>query len=502
MELHGILGTHVKGKISRYIYGHFAEHLGRCIYDGVWVGETSSIPNIEGLRKDVIDALKEIKIPVIRWPGGCFADEYHWRNGIGPRAQRPKTVNTHWGGVVENNHFGTHEFFRLCELTGAEPYICGNVGSGTPQEMTEWLEYIKYAGESSLANVRRENGREEPFPLTFFGIGNENWGCGGAMRAEYYADLYRRFHVYCRDFGEKPLYRIACGANVDDYEWTRTLMKNVRNMQQQCAPQWMNGLSLHHYSIYQKKQGSNGSAIDFDVDEYYGTLAAAMKMKKLLRVHCAIMEQYDPCKNVGLIVDEWGTWYDVEPGTHPGFLFQQNTMRDALVAALTLNIFNHYCDRVYMANIAQMVNVLQSVVLTEGETLIKTPTFHVFRMFAKHQDAELCDLHIEEKIIEDSHAIGHTALPVISHSASRTKDGTVLITLANVSHDTGATVKIRVPEDSVISSSEELTASDMSAHNTCENPEEVIPRSLAAEITDDILMIPLSAMSVAAIEVR
>ncbi len=304
-------------KVNRNIYGHFAEHLGRCIYEGIWVGEDSPIPNTRGIRNDVVAALRQLQVPVLRWPGGCFADEYHWRDGIGPREDRPKLINTHWGGVVENNHFGTHEFMDLCEQIGAEPYICGNVGSGTVQEMMNWVEYMTSDADSPMANLRRANGREEPWKVTYFGVGNESWGCGGNMRPEYYADLYRRYNTFVKNYSGNNIYRIACGANGEDYDWTDVLMSR--------AGRKMNGLSLHYYTIPTGNWGNKGSATEFDEAVYHSTLKRTLHMDELVTKHSEIMDKHDPNKNVGMVIDEWGIWTDVEPGTNPGFLYQQNT---------------------------------------------------------------------------------------------------------------------------------------------------------------------------------
>ena len=333
-----------KTTIDRNIYGHFSEHLGRCIYEGYWVGEESPIPNVRGIRSDVIAALRKIKVPVMRWPGGCFADEYHWMDGIGPREQRPAMINTHWGGVVENNHFGTHEFMDLCEQLGCEPYICGNVGSGTVQEMSQWVEYVTFDGKSPMADLRGANGRSEPWKLKYFGVGNENWGCGGRMRPEYYADLYRRYATYARNYGENRLYRIACGARNDDYHWTDVLMEEAGSDQLFGGP-YMDGLALHYYTqVKRLPDGTReGSATVFGEDAWIEIIAKALFMDELVRKHSTIMDKYDPAKKVAMIVDEWGTWYAVEPGTHPRFLYQQNSMRDALVAAVSLDIFNNHC---------------------------------------------------------------------------------------------------------------------------------------------------------------
>jgi alpha-N-arabinofuranosidase len=341
-----------KSSISKNIYGHFSEHLGRCIYQGIWVGKDSPIPNTDGIRNDVIEALRNIRIPVLRWPGGCFADEYHWQDGIGPAENRPKMINTHWGGVVEDNSFGTHEFFRLCELTGAEPYINGNVGSGTVHEMQQWVEYMTFDGLSPMSNLRKQNGQAEPWKLKYFGIGNENWGCGGNMRPEYYADEFRRYATYVRNFGDNKIFKIACGPNENNYNWTEVLMREAGN--------FMDGLSLHYYTLPTNNWSNKGSSTEFDERGWFKTLKNTLVMDELLTRHSTIMDKYDRDKRVAIVVDEWGTWYNVEPGTNPGFLYQQNTIRDALVAGINLNIFNSHSDRVRMANIAQIINVLPS----------------------------------------------------------------------------------------------------------------------------------------------
>ena len=359
-----------QSKINKEIYGHFSEHLGRCIYEGIYVGEDSPIPNKNGMRTDVVEALKHIRIPVLRWPGGCFADEYHWKDGIGPKETRKKMINTHWGGVVEDNSFGTHEFFELCEQLDCEAYVNGNLGSGTVQEMSEWVEYITFEGVSPMADLRKKNGHEKPWKLDFFGVGNENWGCGGNMNPDFYANEYRRYQTYVRNYHpDYPIHKVCCGANVDDYEWTSEVLKTTHN---HCLKELhgnMDGLSLHYYTLPEVEDDWNkkGSATDFTEEIFYQTLKRGYFMDELINRHGAIMDEYDPDKKIGLIVDEWGIWTDVEPGTNPGFLYQQNTMRDALVAAVTLNIFNKRCDRVKMACIAQLINVLQSVILTEGE---------------------------------------------------------------------------------------------------------------------------------------
>lgn len=450
----------VINKIDRNIYGHFSEHLGRCIYGGLWVGEDSPIPNDRGLRLDVIDALKRIKIPLLRWPGGCFADEYHWKDGIGERSSRKRMVNTHWGGVVENNHFGTHEFMLLCEILGCEPYVNGNVGSGTVQEMQEWVEYMTFGGESPMSALRAANGRTQPWKMKYFGVGNENWGCGGNMRAEYYADEYRRYQTYVRNYGENKIYRIAGGPCVDDYHWTEVLMRE--------AAKFMEGLSLHHYA-YEDRWDNKKSATNYDATGWFKLLKSAIRMDELVTRHSTIMDKYDPDKRVALIVDEWGAWHEVEPGTNPGFLYQQNTIRDALVAGSTLNIFNNHSERVRMANIAQTVNVLQAVVLTEGSDLILTPTWHVFDLYSVHQNADRLAMKLESA----SYELGGERLDQINASVSRAVDGTVNMTICNISHETESIVPVEfrgLPGTMPAISARILTASTMTAKNTFAEP--------------------------------
>ena len=419
------------GTISRYIYGHFAEHLGHCIYGGLYVGEDSPIPNEKGIRSDAVEAMKALKLPVLRWPGGCFADEYHWRDGIGPLEKRRRMVNTNWGGVVEDNSFGTHEFMELCRQVGCEPYITGNVGSGTIQEMSEWVEYLNSDGDSTIVRERRANGREDSWGVRFWGVGNESWGCGGLMGPDYYADQYKRYQNFCRQYGKNKLYKIACGPSDGDTKWTEVLMKK--------AGKHMDGLSLHSYTVPGPSWNEKNRATVFTRDDYWETVAKAARMDRLIRDHGEIMDRYDPEKRVGLIVDEWGTWFQVEEGTNPGFLFQQNTMRDAMVAAVTLDIFNRHCDRVYMANIAQTVNVLQAIILTKDEQMVLTPTYYVFDLYKDHMDAKELECRVEA----DEGGSGEYRLQNVTASASE-KDGKITLTMSNLDPDAAQDVTVRL----------------------------------------------------------
>ena len=459
-----IINTHnKKSKISKEIYGHFSEHLGRCIYEGIYVGEDSKIPNVNGMRNDVVQALREMTIPVLRWPGVCFADEYHWMDGIGPKENRKKMINTHWGGVVEDNSFGTHEFMELCRQLECEPYINGNLGSGTVQEMSEWVEYLTFDGISPMAELRKQNGHEEPWKVKYFGVGNENWGCGGNMTPEFYGNMYRRYQTYCRNYGENKLYKIACGPNVDDYNWTEGVMKVAAN--------YMDGLSLHYYT-HPGGWENKGPATGFDESAWYETMKRTLKMEELINKHLEIMNKYDPEKRVDLIVDEWGSWYAVEPGTNPGFLYQQNTMRDALIAGINLNIFNKHSDRIKMANIAQIVNVLQSVILTEGEKMILTPTYHVFNMYKNHQEATLVESFIETKMI----GVGEEyKVPNLNESVSVDSEGRINITINNLSIDEAYDIEGIIVDRPVKLVTATILTNKMDACNTFDNPEVVKP---------------------------
>ena len=412
--------------IPKEIYGQFAEHLGRCIYDGIWVGKDSPIPNIDGYRKDLVEAIRDLKVPVLRWPGGCFADEYHWMDGIGPLSGRPKMINSNWGGTVEDNSFGTHEFLNFCEMLGIEPYISGNVGSGSVEELAKWVEYMTAKG-GTMAEKRAANGRTEPWKVKYLGVGNESWGCGGNMTPEFYSDQYKRYAIYCRNYDGNRLYKVASGASDYDYNWTRVLMSRVRND--------ISGLSLHYYTVMD--WGHKGSAREFDEDEYYDILGKAVEIDEVLRNHEAIMDLYDPNRRIDLLLDEWGTWFDVEPGTNPGHLYQQNSMRDAMVAALSLNIFNKHTARLKMANIAQMVNVLQAMILTKGSETVLTPTYHVFRMYNVHQDAVAVPVSMPaDSLVSKSGRL----YPVLSVSAS--KSDALHVSIANPSVNESKTVEL------------------------------------------------------------
>jgi alpha-L-arabinofuranosidase len=480
-----------ESRIPRDLYGHFAEHLGRCIYDGIWVGPDSEIPHTRGLRTDVLDALKQLSIPVLRWPGGCFADEYHWRDGIGPREDRRAMINNHWGGVIDSNQFGTHEFMDLVEELGCDAYIAGNVGSGSVREMQEWVEYLTADVDSPLVRERRANGREQPWRVRYFGVGNENWICGGNMRPEYYADEYRRYQTYVRHHDpDHRIFRIACGASEDDFRWTEVVMER--------AAKYMDGLSFHFYTIPTNDWTDKGAATGFDESQWFSGVQRAARMDELITRHSAIMDRFDPDQRVGLIVDEWGTWYNVEPGTHPQFLYQQNTLRDAITAAQQLHIFHRHRDRVTMANIAQTVNVLQAMILTEGDRMLRTPTYHTFEMLKVHQDARHLPISLSPV---PEYTFGGNALPAVDADASLAGDGTVNLSLINFDphHDHALTLALNSGDlAGKTCRGRILTADAIDAHNTFAAPDQVAPVATESiEISSDgMLAFVLPAKSV------
>lgn len=483
-------GKHV---ISRHIYGHFAEHLGRSIYDGFYVGEgNTKIPNKNGVRLDVVDALKKLKIPNLRWPGGCFADTYHWKDGIGPKAKRPKMVNTWWGGVTEDNSFGTHDFLNMCELLGTEPYLSGNVGSGTVQELSEWVQYVNFEKNSPMSNLRQQNGRQAPWHVRYWGVANEAWGCGGNMKPDFYANLYRQYSTFMNNrVGNDKIFRIASGASDNDYTWTETLMKNIpANM--------MEGLAMHHYSVLSWGEGKKGSATQFSDQEYFKTMQQALLMDELIEKHSAVMDKYDPEKKIALIVDEWGGWYNVEPGTNPGFLYQQNTMRDAVLAGATLNIFHKHCERVRMANLAQAINVLQAVILTKGDKILLTPTYHVLEMYNVHQDATMLPVDVKS----DDFTLDKEKLPAVSISASRDKAGKVHISLVNIDPNKPQAISVDLKGLKAAGiTGRILTSANVHDHNTFDNLTKIKPVAFSgAQLSGDNLTVTLPPVSVVVLE--
>ncbi len=476
-----------KTVINRNIYGHFAEHLGHCIYDGIYVGDTNRvIPNTAGVRNDIIAALKKLKVPVLRWPGGCFADTYHWKNGVGPKKDRPAMINQWWGGVTEDNSFGTHDFLNMCEEIGAAPYLAGNVGSGTVQELSQWVDYVNGSGRGPMTDWRKLNGRDKPWNVKYFGVGNEAWGCGGNMTAEYYSNIYKQYATFMADWNNSDkLFRVASGANADDYHWTEIMMRDI-------PKSLIEGVSLHYYSVID--WSAKGPSVEFSRQQYFATMKKALRMEDLINGHEQVMDKYDPQKKLALVVDEWGGWYEGEPGTNPHFLYQQNTMRDAMLAGVTLNIFNNHCDRVRMANLAQMVNVLQAVILTNQQKIILTPTYHVMEMYNVHQDAVWIPVELKNVFYKE----GNDSLPSISVSASRDNQGYTHISLVNLDPEKTNLVNILLQGPALqLEGGRILHSEKMQDHNSFEIPDKIKPVIFSgASIKGNSLKVPMPAASV------
>ncbi len=489
-----IQASAAKDTINKNIYGHFAEHLGRCIYDGLYVGEgNQKIRNKDGIRLDIVDALKKLKVPNLRWPGGCFADNYHWKDAIGPKAKRKHIENVSWGNVRENNAFGTHEFLELCEMLKAEPYLAVNMGSGTVQEASEWVQYVNHAnGTSELTDMRKQNGRAKPWNVKYWGVGNESWDCGGHMSVDYYINEYKRYATFMTSYSNtEGLFRIAVGPGTEDYGWTESLMKNI-------PLKMLDGVSVHHYSVID--WSAKGSATAFSEAEYFRTMEQAWRMETFVTKNSAVMDKYDPQKKVALIIDEWGGWYEAEPGTNKNFLFQQNSMRDAMIAGLSLNIFNNHADRVRMANLAQMVNVLQAVILTKDEKLVLTPTYHVMEMYNVHQDALMLPL----TVTSNDYELAGKKIKAISASASKDKNGTVHVSVVNIDAAKSQQLTINLGDVKANSvSGRILTSGKVQDHNSFEQPTKVKPAEFkSASISNGVLSLNIPPHSVVVLELK
>ncbi len=488
--------------INRNIFGQFAEHLGRGVYEGIWVGPDSPIPNTRGIRNDVVAALKALRVPNVRWPGGCFADEYHWRKGIGPAGRRAATLNPNWGGVIEPNTFGTHEFMDFLDQIGSDAYLSINVGSGTPQEAAEWLEYLTTAQPTALARERAANGHPEPYKVAFLGIGNESWDCGGNMTPEYYASQLKIYSRFVRNFNSaqqesNKMLRIAVGPGGDGprwTEWTDVIMKTWQ------GHQWswdMDGLSLHSYTV--DKFPPSHPSVGFDESEYSRMLKLTLEMDRLIATHSAIMDKYDPDKKIALAVDEWGGWYAPLPGSNPGFLVQQNSLRDAILAALNVNIFARHADRVRMANIAQMINVLQAMIITDQEKMILTPTYHVFRMYVPFQDATFVPVTFESGF----YTHGDIALPRVDAIAAKDRAGMLWLSITNLDPNRPAQIEATVAGLTPASAAgDTLTAARVDSVNTFDAPKTVAPRAVSAAVQNGRISIQVEPKSVTVLSVR
>jgi len=489
-------------KIDRNIFGQFAEHLGHGVYEGIWVGLDSKIANTRGIRNDVVAALKALKVPNVRWPGGCFADEYHWRKGIGPADRRAISLNPNWGGVIEPNTFGTHEFLDFIEQIGSEAYLSLNVGSGTPQEASEWLEYLTAAQPTTLAKERAGNGHPAPYKIAYLGIGNESWGCGGNMTPDYYLDQLKIYSRFVRNFNpaqqdRQAMLKIAVGPGGDGprwSEWTETIMKAYQSH----TWSWdMGGLSMHNYTVV--KWPPAYASVGFGEAEYAQVLKSTLEMEGLVRKYSSIMDKYDPQRKVALVVDEWGGWYAPLPGSNPGFLVQQNSLRDAVLAALNLNIFARHADRVRMANIAQMINVLEAMIITDREKMVLTPTYHVFKMYVPFQDATFVPVSFDA----GSYAHGDLELPRVDAIAAKDTGGKLWLAITNVDPNQRAQIELSLAGLNAKSATgETLTAAKVDSVNTFAAPDTVAPKPFRAQVEGGKLTLNLESKSVTVVSIE
>ena len=484
------------GVVRPELHGHFAEHLGSCVYGGLWVGKNSRIPNVNGYRKAAVDALRELGIPVLRWPGGCFADNYHWRDGIGPVDKRPKRVNMNWANALEDGSFGLHEFIGLCRLIEAEPYLSVNVGSGTPQEALDWVEYCNFPKGTTLSDERIANGAPEPFRVRYWGIGNEAWGCGGRMTPEYYANIYRQYSNYMRSFGGTTPFLVACGPNQNDANWTRGFFNGMG------GGRGPSGFAMHYYQ--------NGSLppTEFTVDAMNQQLSTFQTVERAIVYQRTLIDSFNPpmagrggragapagrggmAPGVALLLDEWGVWDRLtgEEQTKYGQLWQQSTMRSAVAAGLGLNIFNRQADKLYMCNIAQIVNVLQSLLLTDGHTgqnCVKSTTYHAFALFKPHRSKTA--VKVES---------GGTDPLDLSMSASKS-GSELVISFVNPKSDAGLRIDCALDGRTAKSATAQiLTHKDFNAANTFGTPNAIVPQSHLIQVPGSSVRLDLPPMSI------
>ena len=488
-------------KIDRNIFGQFAEHLGHGVYEGIWVGSDSKIPNTRGIRTDVVTALKAIKVPNVRWPGGCFADEYHWRNGIG--SQRVVTLNPNWGGVIDPNTFGTHEFMDFIDQIGSQAYVSVNIGSGTPKEAADWLEYMTTAQPTTLEKERAANGHPAPYTVAYLGLGNESWDCGGNMTPDYYLSQMKIYARFVRNFNpaqqdKQQMLKIAVGPGGGEPRWTEWTEAIMKAYQQHTWSWDINGLSLHSYTVAHGWPPSYAS-VGFGEAEYAQVLKTTLDMNDLIARHSAIMDKYDPTKKVALIVDEWGGWYAPLPGSNPGFLVQQNSQRDAILAALNLNIFARHSDRVRGANIAQMINVLQALILTDKEKMVLTPTYYVYKMYLPFQDATFVPVTFEA----GWYTQGDVALPRVDAIAAKDTNGKLWLEITNL--DPNQPVEVEAGLAGITPKSatgETLTAPRVDSVNTFDAPNTVAPKPISVKAQGGKLVLKLEPKSVTVVSVE
>ena len=469
------------GTINPNMYGHFTEHLGGVIYDGVWVGPNSKVPNVDGIRKDLVDHMRKIKAPVIRYPGGCFADSYDWRDGVGPAEKRPRRTNF-WGGT-EANQFGTDEFVHFCQLVGSQPYLAANVRSLPAAEFYRWVEYCNSPAKSTtLADMRAAAGSADPYNVRYWGVGNESWGCGGNFTPQEYAVEFRRFATWVPDFN-KDLAFIASGPSDFSWDWTRGFLEEIIRK----GPGQINsiyGLALHYYTWNLSRgrtkdwDAGKGDALKFDPVDWYELLREGQVIESLINGHWQVMEEFDHDHHIKLIIDEWGPWY--RPGseqTKGNILEQTPTLRDAVFSAMTLDIFHQHPEKIAMANCAQLINCLNSLYLAHEDKFCITPVGHVFDMYAAHQGAQSLRTIFSTPEIHYDRDSKQASFAGLKGSASlRDKDLVLTVTNPHVSEPREATIAIRGASIQSATATV-LSHTDLHAHNSLDQKNVLVPQS-------------------------
>jgi alpha-N-arabinofuranosidase len=495
--------------ISPDIYGHFIEHIGGVIYDGVWVGRDSAIPNTQGIRTALIDKLKQIKAPMIRWPGGCFADSYDWTDGVGPNRPRrtnfwidefdKSRLNSKWVQMYDTDAFGTDEFLHFCKLSGAEPYLAANVRSLPALQLDRWVEYCNSpAGSTTLSELRAKGGAVEPYNVKLWGIGNESWGCGGDFTPQDYASEFRRYTAWVPQYG-LPLQFIASGPSGNDLAWTKAFFEKMYSM----GDHKISGWSVHYYAWNLSRGKSTdwvdakGDALQFDIADWYELFQQGFQIEKIIEDQWAAIGEYDEHHEIKLVIDEYGPWYRKGTEVSPeAIISQQVTLRDALFTAFTLDIFNRHADKVSMAACAQLINCLNSLFLAHEDKFVVTPNFYVFDMYSAHQGGQSLRAEFSSPQVvymRDGKAAGFWGL----NGSASVKGKTLTLTVVNADASSPREAQIILRGASVSDAKAKiLSGPDIHAHNTFEHSQIMGPSSSVVEYAGSSLHFTFPAASV------
>ena len=508
-----------KDEISRNIYGHFTEHIGGVIYDGVWVGENSKIPNQYGIRSALIDKLKQIRVPILRWPGGCFADSYDWKDGIGPAAQRPRRTNF-WEGdpdavrlhgkgpqIIEPNTFGTNEFMRFCKLSGAEPYLAVNLRSLPALDFDHWVEYCNSpAGSTTYGDMRASSGFPEPFNVRYWGVGNESWGCGGNFAPEQYASEFRRYTDWLPQFGV-DLQLIGAGPNGNDMDWTRRFFEQL-STGHAYRNRHFSGWSIHHYAANLSRGKTHdwilgkGDALQFDAVDWYELLMECNRIEQIMADQWTVMAEYDPQHRVKLVVDEYGPWYREGTELDPTHIFgQQVTVRDALATALTLDAFNRNAEKVSVATCAQLINNINALFLCHEDRFFATPNYYVFAMYAGHQGGQSLRAEFSAPQVHYQRDGKPAQFWGLNGSASRKGNVITLTAVSPRLTDPSLTQIVLRGGTAASARGFVLTSTDIHSHNTFQAPDTVHSAPLGVTVSGGALTVTIPPASVVKLEI-